>query len=109
MTRPSVNYEKDWLDQLFLFSNLVWSGKGFRFGCDHYGVVNNHFPVYLAIFGMVTTDNRQPGDSSVSLPLTSEKAVFCKKWFLVYQNTAPFSTFRPLFVYHRRDITHFLY
>ena len=26
-TRPSVNYAKDWLDQLFLFPGLVWYGK----------------------------------------------------------------------------------
>ena len=37
---PSINYAKDWLDHLFLFSGLVWSGKGFH------GAVNNHFPVY---------------------------------------------------------------
>ena len=37
-TRPSVNYAEDWLD------------------CDHYGAVNNNFPVYWAIFGMVTTE-----------------------------------------------------
>ena len=30
-TRPSVNYAKDWLDQLFLFPGLVWSTeKGFQ-------------------------------------------------------------------------------
>ena len=35
-TRPSVNYAKDWLDQSFLFpAGLVWSGKGFHYGCDH--------------------------------------------------------------------------
>ena len=41
-------------------SFLVWSGleKGFNYECDHYGAVNNHFPVYLAIFGMVTA--KQP-------------------------------------------------
>ena len=41
-TRPSVNYAKDWLDQLFLFPGLE---KGFNYGCDHYGPVTNHFPV----------------------------------------------------------------
>ena len=73
----SVNYAKDWLDQLFLFPGLE---KGFNYGCDHYGPVTNHFPVYWAIFGMVTTErtNEQPGDPSASLLLTSEKAVFCK-------------------------------
>ena len=30
-TRPSVNYAKDWLDQLFLFPGVE---KGFTFGCD---------------------------------------------------------------------------
>ena len=29
-TRPSVNYAKDWLDQLFLFPGLE---KGFTYGC----------------------------------------------------------------------------
>ena len=38
------------------------------------GGVNNHFPVYWAIFGVVT--NKQQGDSSASLLLTSEKAFF---------------------------------
>ena len=38
-------------------SFLVWSGleKGVTYGPDHYGVANNHFPVHLAIFSMVTT------------------------------------------------------
>ena len=43
-TRPSVNYAKDWLDQLFPFSGIVWSGKGFHLGCDHYRAFNNQFP-----------------------------------------------------------------
>ena len=30
-TRPSVNYAKDWLDQLFLFPGL---GKGVTCVCD---------------------------------------------------------------------------
>ena len=34
-TRPCVNFGKDWLDHSFLFPGLVWSGKGFHFGCDH--------------------------------------------------------------------------
>ena len=29
-TRPSVNYAKDWLDQLFLIPGLVWCGKGYH-------------------------------------------------------------------------------
>ena len=36
-TRPSVNYAKDWMDHSFVFPCLVWSGKGFHFGCDHQG------------------------------------------------------------------------
>ena len=79
-TRPSVNSAKDWFGQLFLFPG--WSGleKGFNYGCDQQGAVNSHFPVYMAIFGKVTTERttKQPGDPSASLLLTSEKAVFCK-------------------------------
>ena len=48
-TRPSVNYAKDWLDQSFLFPGLVWRGKGFHLGCDHYGPVNNHFPLHSCV------------------------------------------------------------
>ena len=44
--RLSVNYAKDLLDQLFPFPGIVLSGIGFHLGCDHYGAVNNHFPVY---------------------------------------------------------------
>ena len=59
--RPSVNYAKDWLGQLFLIPGLIpWHEKGIAYGCDHYGTVNN-----------------QPGDSRASLLLTNEKAVFC--------------------------------
>ena len=60
-------------------SFLVWSGLECVYGCDHYGAVNNHLPVYQAIFGLVTNNrrNEQPGDLSASLLLTSEKAVFC--------------------------------
>ena len=39
--------------------------------------VNSHFPVYWAIFGMVT--NKQLGDPSASLLLTNEKVVFFAK------------------------------
>ena len=28
-TSPSVNYAKDWLDQLFLIPGPAWSGKGY--------------------------------------------------------------------------------
>ena len=45
-------------------------------GCDHFGAANNHFLVYWAFFGMVTT-KRQLGDLSACLLLTSEKVVFC--------------------------------
>ena len=50
--------------------------KGFTLDVITRGAVNSHFPVYWAIFGMVT--NKQPGNSSASLLLTSEKVVFCK-------------------------------
>ena len=36
-TRLGVNYAKDWLDHSFLFHSLVWPGKGFHFGSDHWG------------------------------------------------------------------------
>ena len=74
---PSVNYAKDWLDQLFLIPGLE---KGIIHGCHHYGAVNNHFPVYWAICLVTVTPNRtnnQLGDSRASLLLTSEKTVFC--------------------------------
>ena len=29
ITRPSVNYAKDWVDRVFLFPGLVWSAKRF--------------------------------------------------------------------------------
>ena len=45
-TDLSVKNGKDLLDQLFPFPGIVLSGKGFHLGCDHYGAVNNHFPVY---------------------------------------------------------------
>ena len=39
-------------------SFLVLPGlkKEFHFGSDRYGTVNNHFPVYWAIFGMVMNE-----------------------------------------------------
>ena len=49
--------------------------KGVNLGCDHYGAVNSHFSVYLAIFSMVTI--QQLGDPSANLLVTSQKAVFC--------------------------------
>ena len=62
LERPSVNYAKYWLDQLFPFPGLVWSGKGFHIGCDHYGVAKSIF-MFLAIFGMVTIN--QPNNRVV--------------------------------------------
>ena len=60
-TRPSVNYAKDWLDQLL----LIPLEKGIIYGCDHnYGSVNNHFPV-LGHFRH--GDDNQPGDPRASL------------------------------------------
>ena len=57
-TRPSVDYAKDGLDQLFPIPGLRWSGKGYHFnGCEQYGAVNNHFPVYLQVF---TVDQIRP-------------------------------------------------
>ena len=43
---PSVNYTKTGLTNYSSF--LVWSGleKGITYECDHYGAVNNHFPVF---------------------------------------------------------------
>ena len=37
-------------------SFLAWSRleKDITYGCDRYGAVYTHFPVYEAIFGMVT-------------------------------------------------------
>ena len=53
---PVSNIQKTGLTNNSSF--LVWSGleKGFNYECDHYGAVNNHFPVYWAIFGMMTTE-----------------------------------------------------
>ena len=68
-TRHSVNYAKDWLDHSFLFPGLVWSEKRVSLWMWPLGGSSNHFPVYWAIFGMVT--NEQPGDPSASLLLTS--------------------------------------
>ena len=35
LQKKGVKYAKDWLDHSFIFPGLVWSGKGFHFGCDH--------------------------------------------------------------------------
>ena len=79
----SVNYAKDWLDQLFLIPGLE---KGIIHGCDHYGAVNNHFPVYWAIFGVVTPNrtNQQLDDSRAIL--LCEKTVFCNFEYDNYKN-----------------------
>ena len=57
LTRPSVNYAKDWLD--------LW-GSQQPFSC---------------VFGHFRHSDKQPteqpGDTRASLLLTSEKAVFC--------------------------------
>ena len=53
-TRPSFNYAKDWLDHSFLFPGLVWSEKRVSLWMWPLGGSSNHFPVYWAIFGMVT-------------------------------------------------------
>ena len=63
-------------------SFVIWSGleKDITYECYHYEAVDSHFSVYLAIFGMVTTNkqtNKQPGDPSKSLLLTGETAAFC--------------------------------
>ena len=59
LTRPSVNYEKDWLD--------LW-GSQQPFSC---------------VFGHFRHGDKQPteqpGDTRASLLLISEKAVICKK------------------------------
>ena len=39
-----------------IIPGLVWPGKVFHLGHDHYGAVNHYFPVYYAIFSMVTTN-----------------------------------------------------
>ena len=79
MTRPRVNYAKDWLDHLFLFPGLVWSVKGF-----HMNVIKGWQSTtsYEAFFCMVTNGQTktQPVDPRVSLLLTSDQAVISKNW-----------------------------
>ena len=57
-TRPSVNNAKDWLNQHSSFLVLSCLEKSITQGCDHYGAVNNHFPVYLSVFGVAPGDNQ---------------------------------------------------
>ena len=78
-TRPSVNYAKHWLDQLFLISGLVWSGK-----CIYHlwmwSLRDSQQP-FFCVFGQFrhgdTQPTNQPGDPCASLPLICEKSVFC--------------------------------
>ena len=74
-TGPSVSQAKDWLDQLFLSPGLE---KGFTYVCGRYGAVNNHFPVYWAIFGMVTNE-RTNNQVILEQVDQNEKAVFCNR------------------------------
>ena len=46
ITRPSVNYAKDWLDQFFLIPGLVWKRVHITCRCDHYMALKNHFPTH---------------------------------------------------------------
>ena len=50
ITRPSASYAKDWLDHSLPFPCLVWSGKGFHFGCDHSGGYQQPFSCVLGHF-----------------------------------------------------------
>ena len=77
LTRPGVNCAKEWLDQSFLFPGLekllypwLWSLR-----CSQ-----QPFPYVRGNFGRVTNEqtNDQSGELRASLPLISEKVVFCK-------------------------------
>ena len=59
-TRPSVNYAKDWLGQLFLFPGLVWSWKGFQLWMWSLGGSQQPFSCLLGHFwhGDNRTTNR---------------------------------------------------
>ena len=73
------------------WSSQVWKRVLTMDGCDHFGAANNHFLVYWAFFGMMTT-KRQPGDPSESLLLSSEKAVVCNnKMYLELDGNRQFS------------------
>ena len=69
-------------------SFLVWSGleKGITCGCDHYGAVNNHFPVYLVIFGMVTP--KRTNKEVFHIDFIFEKVAFvgCNSFFISTSN-----------------------
>ena len=97
LTRPSVEYAKDWLDTFLRLSwsslvkyLLVWKGmfllcsvlpapygvvclqKGVWYGFDQMDAVINHFRVHEAILAWWQTNKRQLG---------SEKTVFCKMFY----------------------------
>ena len=103
-TRPSVNQAKVWLDHLFTFPGLIWSGKGFRLkdgllrkkmevisamperkhfflsGERPLGVINGGHSTTIFLWPSSAwwrQPNEQPSDPSASLLLTSEKAFFC--------------------------------
>ena len=71
-TRPSVNYAKDWLDQLSIIPGQVWSGSPMD--------VIRSLTIFLGMRQFLARwhQTNQPGDPSASLLLTSDKAVFCK-------------------------------
>ena len=62
-------YAKDWLDIHSFFLVLFDLEKGFTLD-----VINNHFPVYLAIFGMVT--NTQLILAQAIVGKTRRRAIF---------------------------------
>ena len=71
--RPSVNYAKDWHDQLFLIRDLVWSGKGYHLWM--LSLWGSRQP-FFCVFGhfrhgdtqtIEQTKNNQPGDPRASL------------------------------------------
>ena len=89
-TRPSVDYTKEWRGQLSVLPlmcthcRLVWSWKVFCQWPRFLGRSQQPYYCVRGHFDRVTNKltNTQPGDSSASLPLTSEKAVFCNIiWF----------------------------
>ena len=72
VTRPSVNYAKDWLDHSFLFLSwpcLVWK-KSFTLYVITRGQSTTTF-LYIGPFSAWWQPNNQPGDPSASLLLTS--------------------------------------
>ena len=49
-TRPSANYAKDWLDQLFPIPGLVWRGKGYHLWMWSTSESEKPFPCVLGHF-----------------------------------------------------------